>query len=56
MKEDKSKCVFCKNVDMESKRKNPRWIADLQVSTAFQGDNSPQHTMKYAKLHFKKSK
>ena len=39
MTEDKSDCVFCKDVDMKSKRKNPAWIADLHVSTAFLSGN-----------------
>jgi len=39
MTEDKSDCVFCKDIDMKSKRKNPAWIADLHVSTAFLSGN-----------------
>jgi diadenosine tetraphosphate (Ap4A) HIT family hydrolase len=34
MKEHKSECVFCKDIDTSFKRKRPQWIADLQVSTA----------------------
>jgi diadenosine tetraphosphate (Ap4A) HIT family hydrolase len=34
MKEHKSECVFCKDIDTSLKGKRPRWIADLQVSTA----------------------
>jgi diadenosine tetraphosphate (Ap4A) HIT family hydrolase len=35
MKKDKSKCVFCQEVDVQQRKLHPRWIADLQVSTAF---------------------
>jgi len=39
MKEDISECPFCRDVDMKSKRENPKWIADLQVSTAILSTN-----------------
>lgn len=32
-------CVFCEKTDVESRRNDPRWIADLQVSTALVSDN-----------------
>jgi diadenosine tetraphosphate (Ap4A) HIT family hydrolase len=35
MKENKSKCVFCEEVDVQKRKQLPRWIADLKVSTAF---------------------
>lgn len=39
MKEDKSKCILCKEIDINCRKKLPRWIADLQVSTAFLASN-----------------
>ena len=39
MKEDRSKCPFCRNIDMKSKREDSRWIANLPVSTAILCDN-----------------
>ncbi len=39
MKENKSECVLCKDVEMKSRKKHPRWIADLQVSTAILARN-----------------
>lgn len=39
MEENKSKCVLCEEVDPKFRRKHPRWIADLEVSTAFLAGN-----------------
>lgn len=39
MKEQESECVFCSEVNAESRKKHPRWIADLKVSTAFLASN-----------------
>jgi diadenosine tetraphosphate (Ap4A) HIT family hydrolase len=39
MKDTKNECEFCKKYDLESKRKYPFWIADLQVSTAILNRN-----------------
>ena len=39
MKEQESECVFCSEVNEESRKKHPRWIADLKVSTAFLASN-----------------
>jgi diadenosine tetraphosphate (Ap4A) HIT family hydrolase len=39
MTENELACVFCEKMDAESRRNDPRWIADLQVSTALVSDN-----------------
>jgi diadenosine tetraphosphate (Ap4A) HIT family hydrolase len=55
MKENETKCPFCQDVDIDLKRKNPQWIADLQVSTALLCTNQicPGYTILiYNKGHF----
>ena len=39
MNEEKTECYFCKNLKPERRRKDPFWIADLSVSTAFLSHN-----------------
>ncbi len=39
MRDNKLACVFCEKTDAESRRNDPRWVADLQVSTALVSDN-----------------
>jgi len=53
MKETKSECEFCKEYDLESKRKFLFWIADLQVSTAILNRN--QICRGYTILYYNKN-
>ena len=39
MNEEIVECPFCQDLDPESRRKHPLWIADLKVSTAFLSHN-----------------
>jgi diadenosine tetraphosphate (Ap4A) HIT family hydrolase len=39
MRKDEPKCLLCEDVDVKSRKKHPRWIADLHVSTAFLASN-----------------
>lgn len=54
MNPENSGCYFCKNLEPEGRRKDPFWIADLSVSTAFLSHNQicPGYTiLVYNKAH-----